>query len=113
MHAAAAETFAHPASLYHSACLTAPEAEDLTTTYKQCVSFFRSLYSYAHLLPAYPLTRWIQQQHQHQPPPRGKEGLTIGYRLLTMPSLSQHEAGVGLEGFGHFDFHPIDVPGAR
>ena len=89
-----------------SACLTAPEEGDLTTTYKQCVSFFRSLYSYAHLLPAYPLTRWIQQQ-------QGGQDLTIGYRLLTMTSLSQHEAGVGLEGFGHFDFHPIDVPGAR
>ncbi len=55
---------------------------DLPGIYKKCVMFFRTLYSYTKLLPAYNL--WSKLK-------TSKEKLRIGYRLSTSKVTPSHE----------------------
>jgi hypothetical protein len=78
--------------------------------YKKCVMFFRSLYSFTRLLPAFRLFKRLKtelalfQQNQQPSPIQGGVGLggvgggaplKIGYRLSTSRFMPLDEAGLG------------------
>ncbi|KAI8824170.1 autophagy-related protein 13-domain-containing protein [Fimicolochytrium jonesii] len=82
---------------------------ELPLVYKKSVAFFRSLYSYIRLLPAYRLYRRFR---------RKQTNLRIGYRLSTSRMMPLDEAGLDQlhssgdmrRGIEEFDFGSIDTP---
>ncbi|RUO95735.1 autophagy-related protein 13, partial [Jimgerdemannia flammicorona] len=57
---------------------------DLPVVYKKSIIFFRSLYAYVRLLPAFQLQRRLRKM-------KGLANLRLGYRLVAAPTLRNDE----------------------
>ena len=63
---------------------------DLPNLYKRSIVFFRSLYSFVRLLPAYGLHRRLRNYGQ-------SNGLSLNYRLTPSPTYRNDEIPLGIK----------------
>ncbi|RUS12975.1 autophagy-related protein 13, partial [Endogone sp. FLAS-F59071] len=68
---------------------------DLPVVYKKSITFFRSLYAYVRLLPAYRLQRRLRKM-------KGLASLRLGCRLVSTPTFRNDEIPIG-----EFDFYAL------
>ncbi|KAJ3031932.1 UNVERIFIED_CONTAM: autophagy protein 13 [Siphonaria sp. JEL0065] len=94
---------------------TAPETAIM---YKQCVIFFRSLYTHIRLLPAYRLSRRLSKLSTSNYTSTTANPLKIGYRLSASRVMPIDEAGLGdqllaassnRQGISEYNFGSLDT----
>ncbi|KAJ1569512.1 autophagy protein 13, partial [Nowakowskiella sp. JEL0078] len=101
-------------NLSHPIPLNPPE---LALTYKECVVFFRALFSYVRLMPAYRFAKRINRDHSPSSN-NSTQGLKMGYRLSKSRLFPKDEAGLDQlhigddmrKGISEFSFGTIQTP---